>query len=572
MRSFDLEDPKQWTEFQRERGRYAPRFPESLQDLTRLRISTGKILEPKATAEGKAHIKQTFAKTWGKPNLHFTKVENAAAASVDAPAKVGVVLSGGPAPGGHNVICGLFDGLKSLRDDAQLIGFVGGAGGILKNEYRFLDADVIATFRNTGGFHMIGTGRSKIESEMDLERCAKVVADLDLDALVIIGGDDSNTNVALIAEYLANKGANCTVIGVPKTIDGDLRNDFVEISFGFDTAVRVYSELVSHIARDAVSAGKYYHFVRLMGRSASHITLETALQTQPTLALIAEEAALHGQTLRDIVQNVASVIVERAEQGIDHGVILVPEGLIEFIPEMRELISELNHILAEHRAYLDTLHGFTAQIEYLSQKLSKDGLYTMSSLPIDIQRQLIMDRDPHGNVVVSLIETERLLIELLQTQLGEMKAEGKYKGKFGYQRHFLGYEGRCAAPTNFDADYAYALGRTAVALLTQRATGYMSVVQNLAKDRDQWQASGIPIVSMMHLERRHGKDKAVLRKALVDLYSPAFAEFVRARPEWAKRDCFRFTGPIQYFGPQTLTERAPVTLQLGSMSTDPRGF
>ncbi len=571
MRSFELEDSKQWTEFQRERNHYSPRFPEALADLSRLRISSGKIPQPQARDQDIALLKQLFPHTSERANLHFTKVENAAAAATETPGCVGVVLSGGPAPGGHNVICGLYDGLRSLAPNIKLLGFIGGPGGILRNEYRHLDEDVINVFRNSGGFHMIGTGRSKIESAADLERCAQVLEARELDALVVIGGDDSNTNVALLAEHLAAKQARCIVVGVPKTIDGDLRNEYVEVSFGFDTAVRVYSELISHIARDAVSAGKYYHFVRLMGRAASHITLEAALQTQPTTALIAEEAALHGQTLREIVQSLAHTIVERANDGIHHGVILVPEGLIEFIPEMRALINELNSILAEHRAYLDTLHGFTAQIEYLNQKLSKDSSYTLASLPLDIQRQLLMERDPHGNVVVSLIETEKLLIELLETYLGEMKAEGKYKGNFGYQRHFLGYEGRCAAPTNFDADYAYALGRTAVALITQRVSGYMAVVQNLAKERDQWQASGIPIVSMMHLEPRNGKEKPVLRKALVDLYSAAFAEFVRARPEWAKRDCFRFTGPIQYFGPPSLTERIPVTLQLGALS-EPREF
>ena len=377
---------------------------------------------------------------------------------------------------------------------------------------------------------------------------------------MVIGGDDSNTNAAILAEYFAAAGSPISIIGVPKTIDGDLRNPWVETSFGFDTAVRVYAEMVANIGRDVLSTRKYYHFVRLMGRSASHITLEAALQTQPNLALIGEEIAAKNQTLRSLVDEIASLIVKRSVQGKDFGLILVPEGVIEFIPEIKMLICDLNHLLADHRDYLGCLRGFTAQSEYIHRKLDRDSSYTLSSLPIDIQRQLLMDRDPHGNVIVSRIETEKLLIELLVSRLGELKAEGRYAGQFGYQAHFLGYEGRCAPPTNFDADYAYALGHTAAALALHGVSGYMAAVKGLTRPRNEWEPWAVPLSALLALEHRHCKNKPVISKALVNLEGKAFKYFSALRDTWTLDDDYRVAGPIQYFGPENLTDRVPCTL------------
>ena len=478
------------------------------------------------------------------------------------PLRVAVVLSGGQAPGGHNVITGIFDALKAMSKEASVIGYRGGPAGILADDKFELTADYLAPYRNTGGFDLLGSGRGKIETPEQFELCRKNLEDAEVDALVIIGGDDSNTNAALLAEDFLQKGSKVQVLGVPKTIDGDLKNDWVDISFGFDTASRLYSELIANIAKDALSAKKYYHFIRLMGRAASHITLEAALQTQPNIALISEEVAARQQTLRDIVEDLGQTIKERAAGGVNYGIVLVPEGLIEFIPEMASLINELNDLLAKHRVYIDSLSGFTSKSEFLNRKLSRDSSYTFSTLPIDIQRQLLMDRDPHGNVQVSRIETERLLIEMLQTHLGEARADGHYTGKFSTQRHFLGYEGRCAAPSNFDADYAYSLGQTAVALTATGVSGYMSVIKGLGGDRSDWQALGVPLTAMLNLEKRHGQDKPVIRKCLVSLEHQAFKTFASQRTKWAREDHYRFAGPLQYFGPKELVDRPPAMLTL----------
>ena len=510
-------------------------------------------------ADLEPHIAGLFPKT-ARQGLLKISADRTSDLARTAPLRVGAVFSGGQAPGGHNVVGGLFEGIRKLHPDSTLIGFTGGPSGILKNLALPVTKELMDAYRNTGGFDLFGTGRTKLESQEDFATCARIFAQHDLDAFVVIGGDDSNTNAAFLAEYLLENGSKTRIVGVPKTIDSDLRGPFTETSFGFDTAVRVYSELIANIAKDALSGKKYYHFIRLMGRSASHITLEAALQTRPNIALISEEMARDGKTMRQVVEGLAQVVVERAAAGKNYGVILVPEGLIEFIPEMSSLIADLNEVIAGHKDYIESLRGFTAQIEYLAGRLPRESAATLAGLPIDIQRQLIMDRDPHGNVALSRIETEKLLLELLASQLGEFKSDGHYHGKFSSQTHFLGYEGRCAAPTNFDANYAWSLGLTAAALAASGQTGYLAAVHGLTLSPDQWQAWGVPLVSMLTMERRKGKDKAVIRKTLVDLNGPAFRCFEDARSAWAAGDDYRFAGPIQYFGPAGLVDRVPVSL------------
>jgi len=553
--------------FQKTRAEYQPQIPTCLQDLQQLQSRYASMQSQlPADAKTASALGDLFPHTFKQTErglIEFGAFGDSVKTPVEARAlHVGVVLSGGPAPGGHNVIWGIVDAIGSLSPRGQVTGFRGGPAGILANDVMPLSADTVQSYRNSGGFDLLGTSRSKIDTPEKLAKCRSVLDGLALDALVIIGGDDSNTNAAVLAEYLVSVGSAVTVIGVPKTIDGDMQNALVETTFGFDSAVRVYAELVSNISRDTLSGRKYYHFVRLMGRAASHITMEVALQTQPTMALIAEEVAAKKQTLYAIVSQIAEVVKERADQGKHYGVILVPEGIIEFIPEMRALISELNQIIEEHHEYLASLSGFTEQSEYLHRKLSRDTSYIFSGLPIDIQRQLLMDRDPHGNVALSRIETEKLLIELLVSHLNEEKVEGRYHGTFGHQHHFLGYEGRCAAPTNFDANYAYSLGRTAAALASTRATGYMAVVRNLSNNKADWQACGVPLLAMMTLEQRGGTTKPVIKKTLVDLEGPAFQYFAEQRKSWMYADDFRYAGPIQYFGPLALTDRIPLSLAL----------
>ncbi len=550
------------TSFIEQRALYQPRYPSALKAISSLgAVEVGKS-DPDISADQLSQLKSLFPNTFGQSVIEMQPAKVESEQKNLKPLTVAVVLSGGQAPGGHNVICGLYEALQQISPKSRLIGFKGGPSGILKDDYVMVERAEVDLFRNTGGFNMLGSGRTKIETPEQFKTCAEVLKKHDVNGLVVIGGDDSNTNAALLAEFFKTENSKVKVIGVPKTIDGDLKNKYVEASFGFDTAVRLYSELISNISRDAQSARKYYHFIRLMGRAASHITLEAALQTHPNIVLISEEVETENKGLFDVVEDVVQVIVARAEAGKDYGVVLVPEGLIEFIPEIRALFNELNNIMADNREHLTTLNSFTSKNEYINHKLSKDASYTFSSLPTDIQRQLLMDRDPHGNVQVSRIETEKLLIELVEGRLSELKSKGDYKGSFAHQSHFLGYEGRCAAPTNFDADYAYSLGLTAGALLNLGVTGYMSVVKNLTKDRDQWQAIGVPLTTMMNIEQRNGAKKPVIKKSLVSLNGAPFERLKEKRTHWKLSDDYRFSGAIQYFGPAEVCDQIPKSLRL----------
>lgn len=542
---------------QKFRYEYEPKIPQILREHpSSVTAEEGEETEAYAN---RTVIKQKFPHTYGRPVITFT------AGSSDMgkdPLNLAVVLSGGQAPGGHNVIAGLYDAMHRGNEGSKLYGFLGGPGGILSEDYIELTRKYVDQYRNTGGFDIIGSGRTKIETEEQFDRCREVLEKLDIATLIIIGGDDSNTNAALMAEYFESKGSKITVIGVPKTIDGDMRNEDIEISFGFDTATKVYSELIGNISRDAASARKYWHFIKLMGRSASHICLECALRTRPNVAVISEEVESEGLTLDDIVGNIVDTIIRRAENGENFGIVLIPEGLIEYIPEMKTLISELNTLLAEHAVYFNTLRSFEDQAEWVNKNLSRDSSYTFSSLPNDIQRQLLMDRDPHGNVQVSRIETENLLIDMVTSKIRELTTEGKFSGKFSTQHHFFGYEGRSAFPSNFDADYGYALGCTAFLLAAGRFNGYTCMIGNLADSRETWAAGGVPIVSMMNLERRKGKVKPVIRKAMVDLDRKPFKVYARRRETWAVTTSYLSPGAIQYFGPPEVCDLPAETLTL----------
>lgn len=474
---------------------------------------------------------------------------------------VGVILSGGQAPGGHNVISGLFDAVKKLNEENRLYGFLMGPGGLVDHNYIEITAGFLEKYRNTGGFDMIGSGRTKLEKEDQFEKGLEVIRELDIKALVIIGGDDSNTNACVLAEYYAAKQYGVQVIGCPKTIDGDLKNEQIETSFGFDTATKTYSELIGNIERDCNSARKYWHFIKLMGRSASHIALECALQTQPNICLVSEEIQAKDQTLNEIVENIASVVAYRAKEGNNFGVVLIPEGLIEFIPAIGRLIAELNDLLAAHGADYKDLDK-NAQREYILAHLSDANRSTFETLPEDVARQLSLDRDPHGNVQVSLIETEKLLSNMVAAKLNEWKKQGKYQGKFSPLHHFFGYEGRCAAPSNFDADYCYALGTSAAQLIANGKTGYMAIVKNTTDSTDNWKAGGVPITMMMNMERRTGEMKPVIRKALVELEGKPFKTFAANRDEWANNTCYVYPGPIQYWGPSEVCDQTTRTLAL----------
>ncbi|MDE7459177.1 MAG: diphosphate--fructose-6-phosphate 1-phosphotransferase, partial [Muribaculaceae bacterium] len=472
----------------------------------------------------------------------------------------GVILSGRQAPGGHNVICGLFDGIKKINRESRLFGFTMGPGGFVDHKYIELTAPIIDEYRNTGGFDIIGSGRTKLEKKEQFDKGLEILRELDIKALVIIGGDDSNTNAAILAEYYKSIDAGVQVIGCPKTIDGDLKNDLIETSFGFDTATKVYSEVIGNIQRDCNSAKKYWHFIKLMGRSASHIALECGLQTQPNICIISEEVDAKNMTLQQVVNDIADIVARRAAEGNNFGTVLIPEGLIEFIPAMKALIAELNDLLAaegEKFAALD----HAAQRRFVLEHLSPANAETYASLPEGVARQLTLDRDPHGNVQVSLIETEKLLSEMVAKRLKEMKVEGKFTGKFSAQHHFFGYEGRCADPSNFDADYCYALGYNAACLIEAGVTGYMSSVRNLVKPAIQWVAGGIPITMMMNMERRHGEMKPVIQKALVRLDGAPFQKFASQRDEWAINTCYVYPGPIQYFGPAEVCDQPTMTLR-----------
>jgi len=541
---------------QKVRAAYVAKLPPALRNGAAVSIEEGK---NSTSVADQAKIKELFPNNFGKPQLKFNENPNQDAMKA---INAGVILSGGQAPGGHNVIAGLFDGLKSINKNSKLYGFLGGPGGLVDNKYIEITQDIVDEYRNTGGFDMIASGRTKLEEDHQFEQAKLNCQQLDIGTLIIIGGDDSNTNACLLAEYYAATNAGINVIGCPKTIDGDLKNESIEASFGFDTACRVYSELIGNIQRDANSARKYWHFIKLMGRSASHITLECALQTHPNITLIGEEVLEKKQTLNDIVTEIADIVLKRSEKAGNFGVLLVPEGLIEFIPEMRMLIAELNDLLVQEKEAFARQKGRSEELAFVNQHLSRDTSYVFSSLPVNIQLQLMLDRDPHGNVQVSLIDTEKLLAEMVALKLDELKAEGTYKGKFTTQAHFLGYEGRCAAPSNYDADYCYSLGYSAAALVGAGKTGYMSSVQNTDKSAEEWICGGVPITMMMNIERRHGEDKPVIQKALVDLTDKPFLELQRQRSKWATETDYVYPGPIQYFGPSEVCDQITKTLEL----------
>ena len=537
---------------QKERAGYQPKLPKALQGAVKVKEGA-----PTQSVDNQEDIKKLFPNTYGMPLVEFEPADSANNAKMN----VGVILSGGQAPGGHNVISGLFDEVKKLNPDNRLYGFLMGPGGLVDHNYIEITAENLQAYRNTGGFDMIGSGRTKLEKEDQFEKGLEIIKKLDIKAVVIIGGDDSNTNACVLAEYYAAKQYGVQVIGCPKTIDGDLKNDQIETSFGFDTATKTYSELIGNIERDCNSARKYWHFVKLMGRSASHIALECALQTQPNICLISEEIQAKDQTLNDIVEYIAGVVVYRAAQGNNFGVVLIPEGLIEFIPAIGRLIQELNDLLAAHGADYMNLDK-DAQRKYILEHLSTENKATFETLPEGVARQLSLDRDPHGNVQVSLIETEKLISEMVAAKLDQWKKEGKYEGKFAAQHHFFGYEGRCAAPSNFDADYCYALGSSAAQLIANGKTGYMAIVKNTTAGTDQWKAGGVPITMMMNMEKRNGEMKPVIRKALVELDGTPFKTFAAQRDKWAKETCYVYPGPIQYWGPSSVCDQTTKTLVL----------
>ncbi|MBR3012430.1 MAG: diphosphate--fructose-6-phosphate 1-phosphotransferase [Bacteroidales bacterium] len=532
------------------RAAYKPKLPVALQGPV-------KAVEGAATQSvgDQAEIKALFPNTYGMPVVEFTKGEAAESPRFN----VGIILSGGQAPGGHNVISGLFDGVKSLNPENKLYGFLMGPGGLVDHKYIEITPELMDDYRNTGGFDIIGSGRTKLEEVDQFESGIKILRELGIKALVIIGGDDSNTNACVLAEYYAAKNYGVQVIGCPKTIDGDLKNSQIETSFGFDTACKTYSELIGNIERDCNSARKYWHFIKVMGRSASHIALECALQTQPNICLISEEVEAKEQSLDEIVAYIANTVAARAAQGNNFGTVIIPEGLIEFIPAIKKLIAELNDALATDEAKAVARED---QIEYVKAHLSPANLATFNSLPAGVARQLALDRDPHGNVQVSLIETEKLLSEMVGKKLAEMKKEGKYVGKFSAQHHFFGYEGRCAAPSNFDADYCYSLGYNASRLIACGKTGYMSVIKNTTAPAADWIAGGVPITMMMNLEKRSGKMKPVIRKALVELDGAPFKYFAANREDWALNTRYVYPGSIQYWGPTEVCDQPTVTLKL----------
>ena len=537
---------------QKERAGYQPKLPKALQGAVKVQEGA-----PTQSVDNQEDIKKLFPNTYGMPLVEFVPADSANNVKIN----VGIILSGGQAPGGHNVISGLFDEVKKLNPENRLYGFLMGPGGLVDHNYIEITAENLQAYRNTGGFDMIGSGRTKLEKEEQFEKGLEIIRKLDIKAVVIIGGDDSNTNACVLAEYYAAKQYGVQVIGCPKTIDGDLKNNQIETSFGFDTATKTYSELIGNIERDCNSARKYWHFVKLMGRSASHIALECALQTQPNICLVSEEIEAKDQTLNDIVEYIAGVVTYRAEQGNNFGVVLIPEGLIEFIPAIGRLIQELNDLLAAHGAEYLNLDK-AAQREYILAHLSAENKATFETLPEGVARQLSLDRDPHGNVQVSLIETEKLISEMVAAKLDQWKKEGKYTGKFSPLHHFFGYEGRCAAPSNFDADYCYALGSSAAQLIANGKTGYMAIVKNTTAGTDHWKAGGVPITMMMNMERRNGEMKPVIRKALVELDGAPFKTFAAQREKWAKETCYVYPGPIQYWGPSSVCDQTTKTLEL----------
>ena len=533
------------------RAAYQPKLPKGLRGNVSIKEGA-----PTQSVGDQEEIKRLFPNTYGMPLVEFVPSDEK---KTYEPTNIGVILSGGQAPGGHNVICGLYDELKKQNPASKLYGFLMGPGGLVDHKYIEITEDIINEYRNTGGFDMIGSGRTKLEEESQFEAGLTILKELNIKAVVIIGGDDSNTNACVLAEYYAAHNAGVRVIGCPKTIDGDLKNDQIETSFGFDTACKTYAEVIGNIQRDANSARKYWHFIKLMGRSASHIALECALQCQPNVCIVSEEVEEKNQTLDDIVTYIADVVAHRAADGNNFGTVLIPEGLIEFIPAMKRLIAELNDLLATPEA---ATVPADEQRAWILGKLSAENAAIYESLPEGVARQLTMERDPHGNVQVSLIETEKLLSEMVGKKLAAWKKEGKYTGKFAAQHHFFGYEGRCAAPSNYDADYCYALGTSAAQLVANGKTGYMAIVKNTTAPAEEWVAGGVPITMMMNMERRSGKMKPVIKKALVRLDGAPFKEFAAHRDEWAVKTSFVYPGPIQYFGPTEVCDQCTMTLRL----------
>ena len=543
---------------QKARYQYSPKLPGMLRGgISEISVKVG---APTESVADQAKIKALFPNTYGKEEITFVKGSNTSAAKKQV---VGVILSGGQAPGGHNVICGLYDAIKATDKNNVLLGFKGGPSGLIDDNYIEFTDEYINAYRNTGGFDIIGSGRTKLETEEQFKVVTEVAKKHGLTAIVIIGGDDSNTNAAVLAEYMAAHNTGVQVIGCPKTIDGDLKNEDIEASFGFDTATKTYSELIGNIERDANSAKKYWHFIKVMGRSASHVALECALETQPNICLIGEEVAAKKMSLAAIANYIADSVEKRGNNGENFGVAIIPEGIVEFVPEFSKLIAEINELLAGKKTEeFNALPDWNAKYEFIKKGLSAESFAVFEILPQFVQQQLFLERDPHGNVQVSLIESEKLFSEMVKNELAKRKAAGTYKGKFGAQHHFFGYEGRCAFPSNFDADYCYSLGYNAFMLIQYGYTGYLSKVSNISKPAEEWVAGGMPITKMMNMERRNGEDKPVIRKALVELDGAPFKYFEAHREEWAEKTCFTYPGAIQYFGPAEVCDLTTRTLAL----------
>ena len=543
---------------QKERLQYVPKLPGMLRNgIADICVKEG---EETSSAADQEKIAALFPNTYGKKEVTFEKGQNTSEAKKHV---VGVILSGGQAPGGHNVVCGLYDALKATNPENVLYGFKGGPSGLLDDDYLIFDDEYINQFRNTGGFDIIGSGRTKLETEEQFAVASEVCKKHGITAIVIIGGDDSNTNAAVLAEYFAAHETGVQVIGCPKTIDGDLKNEDIECSFGFDTATKTYSELIGNIERDCNSSKKYWHFIKVMGRSASHVALECALQTQPNICLLGEEVAAKKQSLSEIADYIADAVEERGNKGMNFGVAIIPEGIVEFVPEFGTLIAEINELLAGSKAdAFNALGTWEEKYAFIEEGLTKESMAVFAILPPAIQQQLFLERDPHGNVQVSLIESEKLFSAMVKAKLAERKAAGTYKGKFAALHHFFGYEGRCAFPSNFDADYCYSLGYNAFMLISYGYTGYLSKVSNLVAPAEEWVAGGMPITKMMNMERRHGEDKPVIKKALVELDGKPFKYFEEHRADWAVNTCFTYPGAVQYFGPSSVCDITTRTLAL----------
>lgn len=544
---------KQFSPFHNYRSEYQPRLPKALQGAVVAKPQSG------TTAKTDPEIEKLFPNT---SNLDLVDLVSANGDAIEtAPITVGVVLSGGPAPGGHNAIAGLYDALKKLNAESRLLGFLNGPIGVIQGDHIEITDELVDQYRNTGGFDMIRSGRDKIESDEDIDRCVRALSMLGASALVVIGGDDSNTNAAVLAERFKARDAGIQVIGLPKTIDGDMRNDIIETSFGFDTAAKTYAGLVANVARDAKSARKYTHIIKLMGRAASHVALEVALQVRPNLTIISEEVEAREQTLNDVVQQIVDVIMRRAEAGKDYGVIVIPEGLLEFLSDFKVLLQELSIVFRDHEEIFNSLTSDEDRRQYISSKLDSESAHIYSTLPDSIQHTLLKP-DHHGNIPVSQVETDFLLMDLVKLRLDEMRMEGKYKGKFAPLHHFFGYEGRCVPPSNFDAEYCYALGYSGAYLIAAGLTGYTVFGQNMLAPTEEWRMGGVPVTSMLNLELRKGKMKPVIKKALVELEGAPFKKFAAGRDGWVEDDAYRFVGPIQYYGPDELVDARTITLKL----------